>query len=349
MVADTRTRFAPVNRFPMPDVSIVICTHNPGRPSLARCLGAVHELQGATPFATEVILVDNNSTPAIQEFEDVGRFLASGPSRCILRENTLGLTFARLAGFRASRGETIVFVDDDAVLRVDYLTSVTGLVGKYPAVGVWGPGIVDVEWEEGTPQWLRAYASVFQAKQRTRCEFGAVVGWPDYYPAGTGMVVRRSVLETYQKQVERRQLTAVDRCGTRLTSGGDGQIVWTAVSMGLCAGTSPALRLTHIVARKKAHPVYICRMIFSVMASGHVAMAECFPEMRDNLRAALPSAIQSHAMVLAAALKALLLLRIRSGLVAIVSLAGELHGRFLAAGERSPMLTRLIAQLLRFE
>ena len=44
-----------------------------------------------------------------------------------IRENELGLTAARLRGIRESRGELLVFADDDNVLAPDFLVQATAI------------------------------------------------------------------------------------------------------------------------------------------------------------------------------------------------------------------------------
>lgn len=298
----------------------------------------------------EVIVVDNCSLVPLYKLAYVSDFLDGGYCRRILvREERPGLTFARLAGLRHSRGDLIVFFDDDNIPNCDYLERAERLIGDYPTVAVWGPGKVVVEWEDGVASWKHGYAVVFQAKDYAEEKFGCVVNWADYYPPGTGMVAKRTVMETYVRGVQAGALTAVDRAAGRMSSAGDAQIVWTAVKMGLCAGVSPKLRLVHFTSRRKATLGYMTRLSFGVMASGQLAFAESFPSKKESIAAALPSTAKTYAIFTREFLKTLLFARLRSGPVALAGLFGELYGKWRVAGKRPPMPLRLAAKLMRFD
>jgi glycosyltransferase involved in cell wall biosynthesis len=89
------------------DVSVVICTRNRGE-ALAECLRSVIA-QESTPG--EIIVVDNsgngNAEPICARFPEVRH----------LHEPRPGLSVARNAGIRASRGSIIAFTDDDVELH----------------------------------------------------------------------------------------------------------------------------------------------------------------------------------------------------------------------------------------
>lgn len=329
-----------------PRLSIILCTFNPDPAVIGRSLSAVAAAQRATPFDIEVILVDNNSDPPLSGSEFVAQFLGDGPARRLTAERRAGLTNARLAGFASSRAPALVFIDDDNVPAPEYFSAAADLLGRFPDVGVLGPGIVQVEWEGDVSRWIRGYATCFQEKRMASARFDRVAGWPDFYPTGTGMIVRREVLTEYARQVTAGGITASGRKGRQLTSGEDAQIVWTAVRMGLAAGTSPELRLTHCVERRKATLGYILRMVFATMASGRIAMRQSFPE-RPELWTP-PRPLSAHASILRTALGELLKLHVRSGPVQIIRLMGDLHGQFLAAEREPPWVTRLAAKWLGF-
>lgn len=332
------------------DISVVVCSHNPDRSVFLQCLGAIESAQQGSPLRTEVIIVDNGSQLPLEDCDYVQEFVVRSCSRRIVREPKLGLTFARLAGLRESQGQIIVFFDDDNLPRPDYFEGASQLLQEHPSVAVWGPGEVEVVWEDGVRNWIKPLAGLFQAKSNKYTEFGVVVGWPKFFPPGTGMVVRRTVLERYAEQVEQGHLTAMDRSGTRMTSGGDGQIVWTAIKMGLCAGSSPKLGLSHFIARRKASLGYVYRMVFGVMTSGQIALVECFPEEKDSIRTSLPkNTLKLHALILKSILQTLLQLRLRSGLVSFVGSLGEMYGKYLAIGDNPPLVLRLTARWLGYD
>jgi glycosyltransferase involved in cell wall biosynthesis len=327
-------------------LSVVVCTFNPDPALLRSCLAAVGSAQSESRFDIEVVLVDNNSDPPLASLDLVAGFMRSGAGRRLIVEQRQGLTHARLAGLAATTAPALVFVDDDNILSPDYFSSAATLLERHSDVGVWGPGAIDVEWGDAASRWIRGYAACFQERRAPTTRFGSVAGWPEFYPTGTGMVVRREVLTEYAAQLAAGRIDAIGRKGTQLTSGEDNQIVWTAVRMGMAAGVSPDLRLTHRVERRKARVGYILRMVFATMASGRIAARQSFPERPDLWMP--PASSRAQWSIIALAVKELALLRLRSGPMQVIRHMGDLHGQFLAARQTPPWLTRIAAKALGF-
>src|SRR3954465_7016965 len=113
-------------------VSVVIPTHNPRIDYLQRVLLALRAQR--LPLAEwELIIVDNASAEPVAPRVD----LAWHPAGRVIREERLGVTAARLAGFAAARGEVIVLVDDDNALAPDYLATAAQLGREHPTLGAW--------------------------------------------------------------------------------------------------------------------------------------------------------------------------------------------------------------------
>jgi glycosyltransferase involved in cell wall biosynthesis len=329
-----------------PRLSVVVCTFNPDPMLFSRCLAAIAAAQRATAFELEIVLVDNNSQPPLASLDAVAQFLRENPTRRLVTEPRQGLGNARMAGLAAARAPALVFIDDDNLPQLGYFAAAAELLTQFGQVGVWGPGVIDIEWDPASSRWIRGYATCFQQRHVTMTHFDSVAGWPEFYPTGTGMVVRRDVFTTYAGQVRAGRISAIGRKGGQLTSGEDNQIVWTAVAMGLAAGISPQLRLTHVVERRKARLGYILRMVFATMASGRIVAQESFPDRPDLWSP--PGRLAAQCGILALALKELALLRLRSGPVQVVRRLGDVHGQFLAAKQAPPWLTRMAARALSF-
>src|SRR5262245_39522493 len=97
-------------------LSVIVPTHNPRLDYLERVLAG---LRGQTlPMDQwELVVIDNRSERPLAASVDLG-WHRSGRH---LREERLGLTPTRLAGFANTSAEVIVMVDDDNVLAPDYL------------------------------------------------------------------------------------------------------------------------------------------------------------------------------------------------------------------------------------
>ncbi|AGS23000.1 glycosyltransferase family 2 protein [Rhizobium etli] len=93
------------------DVSILICTKD--RPEeLRRCLASIPE-QSLKP--AEIIVVDNASSG------DATRRVVEDAGATYVREDRVGLDFARNAAIRAAKTEFVAFTDDDVVLHQRWL------------------------------------------------------------------------------------------------------------------------------------------------------------------------------------------------------------------------------------
>src|ERR1700758_1202661 len=100
----------------MPELSIVICTHNPRLEYLSRTLEALR-VQTLPVAEWELLLIDNASRSPVAASVN----LTWHPNGRHVKEEVLGLTPARLRGIQETQGQLLVFVDDDSVLEPSYL------------------------------------------------------------------------------------------------------------------------------------------------------------------------------------------------------------------------------------
>jgi hypothetical protein len=242
-------------------ISVILCTHNPRRSYLSRTLESLSQ-QTFPAQDWELVLVDNISQPPVTELPG---WTAAAPSR-IVREPQLGLTPARLCGIRESRGQLLVFVDDDNVLARDYLAQAAALDAEFASIAVWS-GNITPEFEQPPPEWTRHYWPVLALRPVERNT------WSNSYfsetlPIGAGMTVRRAVGEQYARQLaaqgERR---ALDRQGSSLLAGGDTDLGFTALDLGFGCGIAKELRLTHLIPPQRLQEGYLVKLAHSVSYS----------------------------------------------------------------------------------
>ena len=161
-----------------PVISVVIPTHNTRQDYLRRVLDALKQ-QTLPCEQWEIIVVDNGSRVPLEAGAGQQDNRSAGPQDCgtslpshlptcppfteidlgwhpnarVVREEELGLTFARLRGFVEARGELIVMVDDDNVLAPDYLENAVSIAQRNPALGAFGGKCVP-EFEVEPEAWL---------------------------------------------------------------------------------------------------------------------------------------------------------------------------------------------------
>ncbi len=237
-----------------PDISVIICTHNPPKERLEKVLEHLRR-QTLAQSRWELLLIDNQSNPQLTGLVD----LSFQTGARIIREDRLGLTWARVRGIEESMAELIIFVDDDNLLEIDYLEAALAVAQEQPGIGVFG-GSVELRFESPAPEWSKpywymlAYRTMDQDVWSGHCD-------GQNLPCGAGMCVRRTVAIQYAQAVKNdRRRQALDRQGANLSSAGDSDIAWTACGMGLGIGQTPRLKLGHIIPSSRLTSDYFLKL-----------------------------------------------------------------------------------------
>ncbi len=127
-----------------PRVSVVVCSYNGGK-TLERCLESLKEVDYPD---FEVVLVDDGSQ------DNTPEIAARHPWIVSIRQENLGLSYARNVGGHAASGEIIAYTDSDCMADPDWLyylvQTLTG--GNYAGVG--GPNI-----SPPAEDWIQACVS----------------------------------------------------------------------------------------------------------------------------------------------------------------------------------------------
>ena len=245
---------------PLPLITVIIPCHNPRPAVIARTMSALIS-QTLDPERWEAIVVDNRSSPPLTT-ESWGVPL---PRLRLVREETLGLTQARLAGITAAQGMIIVFVDDDNLLANDYLERTAEFLARHPEVGVLG-GRITGEFATPPADWARphlgslALRDLGQARLISEHPPGLAPKHYDFFaPFGAGMVVRREIAQSYLNWARSTPALA-DRTGQHLGGCGDCEIVVRALKEGFQCGYDPQLNLTHLIPIERTRFAYLGRL-----------------------------------------------------------------------------------------
>jgi glycosyltransferase involved in cell wall biosynthesis len=240
----------------LPDVSVILCTHNPRADYLDRVLLALRK-QTLPLEHWELLLIDNASDESVAGRFDIGW----QPNGRFIREEKLGLTPARLRGVAESVAEMIIFVDDDNVLDPDYLEQGLRIATAYPFLGTWGGQCVPEFEVEPIPD-LTPYLFSLAIRTTERNLWTNVAGqWCEAYPFGAGLFVRRRVIDQARARTIACGLRQkLDRTGDLLLSGGDHEINLTACDMGLGCGVFQPLKLTHLIPSRRLTAGYMLRL-----------------------------------------------------------------------------------------
>jgi hypothetical protein len=233
-------------------LSVIICTHNPRCDYLRRCIEALREQR--LPYNHwELVVVDNRSDAPLADRLD----LSWHPNPQIVREETLGLTAARLRGIRESTGDLLVFVDDDNVLDGDFLEVALRTMEERPFLGSWS-GQCRPAFEEPPPQWTRRYWGNLVIREFDHDVWSNLPRLPQSMPCGAGLCVRREVALHYLDLHESgKRSFQFDRSGKSLLSGGDNDLAACACDIGLGVGLIASLKLTHLISPKRLTEDYL--------------------------------------------------------------------------------------------
>jgi GT2 family glycosyltransferase len=247
------------------NLSVIICTHNPRPDYLARALAALAS-QTLEHGDWELLVIDNCSEVPVEGRFDFG--WRAGVR--ILREDTLGLTPARLRGIREAQGELLVFVDDDNVLDQDYLETALRIANERPWLGAWS-GQSRPEFESEPEEWTRQYWGNLAIREFDRDVWSNLPRLADTMPSGAGLCVRRTVAAVYlrlhDEGVRRFQF---DRTGDSLMSGGDNDLAACACTLGFGVAQVSALRLAHLIPAFRVTADYLARLIEGIHFSSAI-------------------------------------------------------------------------------
>ena len=245
-----------------PRLCVILCAHHPHAGRLARTLAGL-AAQSLPLVDWELLFVDNGSAPPLAPD------LAWHPRARVLREPTLGLTPARLAGIRAATAPVLVFVDDDNVLDPNYLAAAVERFAASPTLAAAGGPVVP-EWETPPAVWTEEFHGLLALRDlgptTQVAPGGPLAPWPTFAPVGAGLVIRRSHACAYAEQIARDpRRRALDRAGASLASGGDNDLVFTTLHAGGDVAYFPELRLTHLIPAARLDAAYLARLNQGIM------------------------------------------------------------------------------------
>ena len=245
-------------------VSVLLCTHNPREDFLSATFEGLHT-QTLPLENWEFILVDNASKsplrPNLVKWHGRGR---------LVREEKLGLTHARLRGFAEATTDLFILVDDDNVLKPDYLERAIAIAEEWPFIGAFG-GQSHPTWEKAAPEWTRRYWHLLGIREFVEDRWSNVLGGEQPVPIGAGMVLKRAVAERYAEIVAKNPArAALDRAAGKLTSCGDTDLALTAIDLGLGTGQFSRLELQHLMPASRVEENYLSELTHGIHYSATI-------------------------------------------------------------------------------
>jgi glycosyltransferase involved in cell wall biosynthesis len=231
-------------------ISLCVCTHNPRQDVFTRCLDSL-AAQDIPADGLELVIVDNRSNVPL-DAEMLGLTKFPFPAR-VVREERLGLTQARLRALAETRGDILIFADDDNLLDPSYARAAREFFADNPRAGA-ASGRSIPEFEEPPPAWcdyeLQVSLALRDLGDESRILTGVVA------PLGAGLTIRRTAFE----QAKQAPFILGDRRGTELSSGGDSEVCHRLRIFGWELWYASPLKLTHVIGKSRLSVAYYDRL-----------------------------------------------------------------------------------------
>ena len=237
-------------------ISVIICTYNREKYIYNVLSSLAHGTFPAHLF--EIVLVDNNCTDGTHA--EVDRFCADNPSVTLryFVETNQGLSHARNRGIKESKGDILVYVDDDATVNTEYLATYADWFDKHPETDAAGGPIIP-HYETGSePRWMTYFIKRLLTGY---LYFGNKPGpFPgDNYPGGGNAAYRSRVFEKvglYNVELGRN--------GDSLGGGEEKDIFDKMRALGMHIYYLPTAILYHIIPERKLTDDYFNRVSYGI-------------------------------------------------------------------------------------
>lgn len=172
------------------NISVIICTFNRSH-NLADCLEHLKNQLVGEKLDWEIIIIDNNSTDDTQNVVEDYKKSSTLNIRYIF-EGKQGLSYARNTGIKISKGEYLVFIDDDIKVSPNWLQSIYTSFKEQncDAVG----GRIHIDSDQRLPSWITPELYGFLGHQ----DFGDnphTIDGINQCPFGGNMAIHRRVIE----------------------------------------------------------------------------------------------------------------------------------------------------------
>ena len=239
-------------------LSIIICTYNRDK-YIYNVLKSIAE-NDFSRTGYEIVLVNNNSTDNTesecqrfqQDFPDIGFHY------CV--ERNQGLSYARNRGIQESKGDILIYVDDDALVNKEYLQTYADFFAKNPGIAAAGGPIIP-QYETAEPAWMSHYTrqlitgKLYLGEKEREFPKSA-------FPGGGNAAYRKEVFDKIGLfNVE------LGRKGNSLIGAEEKDLFDKMTTIGIRFFYLPTAILYHIIPEKKLTQDYFNRLTYSIGVS----------------------------------------------------------------------------------
>jgi glucosyl-dolichyl phosphate glucuronosyltransferase len=233
-------------------LSVIVCTYNRHQ-TLRKTLDSIAASRVPSSVGWEILVVDNNSTDCTREV--VADYCRLYPLRFrYLRESRQGLSIARNAGVRESRGDILAFTDDDVTVDPGWLWSLTAALDTGEWAGA-GGRIIPV-WGQPLPRWLSP-SMPDMSGPFVAFDLGLLPIPLTQSPFGANMAFRRDVFNKYGGfRID------LGRCGDSLRTGEDVEFGGRLLKAGERLRYEPSAVVHHPVSGDRLRKKYLLSWFF---------------------------------------------------------------------------------------
>lgn len=238
-------------------LSVILCSYNRER----YIYNVLQSIAAGGYRDCEIVFVDNNSSDNTRG--ECERFAADHPDVVVryFFEPNQGLSYARNRGIREAHGDILVYVDDDALVNAEYLTTYADFFSRHPdAMAAGGPILPQYDGCE-EPDWMSHYTRQLVtgkldlgAHER---EFPAGA-----FPGGGNAAYRKQVFD----QVGLFN-TDLGRKGNSLIGAEEKDLFDKMTTLGIRFYYLPTAILYHLIPPHKLTPDYFNRLTYGIGVS----------------------------------------------------------------------------------
>ena len=232
-------------------ISIIICTYN-----REKYIGPLLESIAKNDYPKsgyEILLVDNNCTDNTRTVCDTFTLQHTDVVFRYVVETEQGLSAARNKGIKEAKGDIIIYVDDDALVDTNYISSFAEHFANNPTTMAAG-GPIEPLYETQEPEWMSPYT---KALLTAWMNYGKEVrNYPNgKYPGGGNAAYRKVVFDKVGLFN-----TELGRKGTALFASEEKDIFDKMRALGMQVKYLPTPVLHHIIPQAKLEKPYFDRL-----------------------------------------------------------------------------------------
>ena len=236
-------------------LSVIICTYNRDK-YIYNVLKSLAE-NTLSKDLYEIVLIDNNCTDNTRS--ECERFTTDFPQVTFryFVETNQGLSYARNRGIKESKGDVLVYVDDDALVNPEYLQTYYSFFDQHSDIEAAGGAIIP-RYETEEPSWMSHFTKVLITCYKYHGD--QIREFPkNDFPSGGNAAYRASVFEKVGLfNVE------LGRKGDSLVGAEEKDIFDKMTTLGMRFYYLPNAILYHLIPEKKLTKEYFDRLTYSI-------------------------------------------------------------------------------------